>query len=159
MLVVDSCVLIHLSRIGRLDLLKVDECCTVDDVYRETVIEGYRGTSQISEAFQKWLSKNHVDSQNALEMAKTEEIEVTDAALILLAEQVNGTLLTNDKALITLAQSRGVQYLWLTSFLLMLCREKKISREEALGILYDLVQSGLNIEARIYAILERRLKH
>ena len=158
MLVVDSCVLIHLSKIGKLELLRVDECCTTDDVYRETVIEGYRGKSQISEAFEEWLIRKSVDTSSALEIAEKEQIEEADASLIILAEQVNGTLLTNDKALIVLARSRGISCLWLTSFLLTLSREKKIPREEALEILYDLVQSGLKIEARIYALLEKKLK-
>ncbi len=158
MLVVDSCVLIHLSRIGKLDLLRVDECCTTEGVYRETVIEGYRGKSSISDAFEKWLIKKHVDTGIAFKIAKKEGIEVVDATLILLAEQTNGILLTNDKALIILARSRGVSCLWLTSFLLKLCKDKKIKKEEALRILYELVQSGLNIEAKIYAILEKKLR-
>jgi hypothetical protein len=54
MLVVDSCVLIYLTRIGKLDLLK-NECCTTEDVYRETVIKGFKGSSQIGEAFDNWL--------------------------------------------------------------------------------------------------------
>jgi predicted nucleic acid-binding protein len=158
MLVVGSCVLIHLSRIGKLDLLKVDECCTTEGVYKETVIEGYRGKSSISEAFEKWLAKKYVDTELASGIARKEGIEVVDATLILLAEQTNGILLTNDKALIILARSRGISCLWLTSFLLELCKDDKIRRKEALKILYELVQSGLNIEAKIYAILEKRLR-
>lgn len=90
--------------------------------------------------------------------SKKEGIEVADATLILLAEQSNGILLTNDKALINLARSRNIEYLWLTSLLFKLCKERKISKKEALKILYELVQSGLSIEARIYALLERKLK-
>ncbi|HDN81117.1 MAG TPA: PIN domain-containing protein [Methanomicrobia archaeon] len=159
MLVIDSCVLIHLSRIGKLDLLrKADECCTTDNVYRETVIEGQRGKAKIAEAFDRWLVKKNVDTDTASQIAKKEGIEVADATLILLAEQSNGILLTNDKALINLARSRNIEYLWLTSLLFKLCKERKISKKEALKILYELVQSGLSIEARIYALLERKLK-
>ncbi len=159
MLVVDSCVLIHLSRIGKLDLLrKADECCTTDNIYRETVTEGQRGRSQIAEAFERWLVKKNVDIDIASQIAKKEGIEVADATLILLVEQSKGTLLTNDKALINLARSRGIEYLWLTSLLFKLCKERKISKKEALKILYELVQSRLSIEARIYALLERKLK-
>lgn len=158
MLVVDSCVLIHLSRIGKLDLLRVDDCCTTDDVYKETVIEGRRGKSQIAEAFKKWLIKKDVDSSIASEIVQKEGIEMADATVILLTEKVNGILLTNDKALILLARSRGIPCLWLTSFLLKLCKDGEIRKEEALDILYELVQSGLNIEAKIYAILEKKLR-
>lgn len=158
MLVVDSCVLIHLSRIGKLDLLRVDDCCTTDDVYKETVIEGRRGKSQIAEAFKKWLIKKDVDSSIASEIVQKGGIEMADATVILLTEKVNGILLTNDKALILLARSRGIPCLWLTSFLLKLCKDGEIRREEALDILYELVQSGLNIEAKIYAILEKKLR-
>lgn len=159
MLVIDSCVLIHLSRIGKLDLLrKADECCTTEDVYRETVIEGQSGKAKIAEAFDRWIVKKNVDTEIASQIAKKEGIEVADATLILLAEQSNGILLTNDKALLNLARSRNIEYLWLTSLLLKLCKERKISKKEALRILYELVQSGLSIEARIYALLERKLK-
>ncbi|KYK35845.1 MAG: hypothetical protein HXS46_18720 [Theionarchaea archaeon] len=158
MLVVDSCVLIHLSRIRKLDLLRVDDCCTTDDVYKETVIEGKRGKSQIAEAFKKWLIKKDVDSSIASEVAQKEGIEMADATVILLTEKVNGMLLTNDKALILVARSRGIPCLWMTSFLLKLCKDGKIKKEEALDILYELVQSGLNIEAKIYAILEKKLR-
>lgn len=66
MLVIDSCVLIHLSRIGKLDLLrKADECCTTDNVYRETVIEGQSGKAKIAEAFDRWLVKKNVDTDNS----------------------------------------------------------------------------------------------
>jgi predicted nucleic acid-binding protein len=156
-LIVDSCVLIHLSRIGKLDLLKVHECCTTDDVYKETVIEGKRGKSLISDAFEKWLTRKAVDTNVAFKIAQKEGIEVADATLILLAEQIHGTILSNDKDLILLARSRGISYLWLTSFLLKLCKDKKMKKEEALKIFYDLVQSGLRIEAKIYVILEKKL--
>lgn len=159
MLVVDSCVLIHLSRIGKLNLLRrAGKCCTTDDVYKETVIEGQRGKSQIDEAFEKWLIKKEVDTSIVSEIAQKEGIEVADATLILLAEQVNGTLLTNDKALITLARSRDIEWLWLTSLLLKLHKEKKITKEETKEIFYELVQSGLYIEAKTYAILEKKLE-
>ena len=159
MLVIDSCVLIHLSRIGKLDLLReAGECCTTDDVYRETVIEGQKGKAKIVEAFSKWLIKKNVDRESASQIAKKEGVEVADATLLLLSEQSNGILLTNDKALINLARSRNIEYLWLTSLLLKLCKERKISKKEALEILYELVQSGLSIEARIYAVIERKLK-
>lgn len=146
MLVVDSCVLIHL--------------CMYKDasVYKETVIEGKRGKSQIAEAFKKWLIKKDVDSSIASEVAQKEGIEMADATVILLTEKVNGMLLTNDKALILVARSRGIPCLWMTSFLLKLCKDGKIKKEEALDILYELVQSGLNIEAKIYAILEKKLR-
>ena len=157
MLVVDSCVLIHLTRIGKLDLLK-NECYTTEDVYRETVIKGFKGSSQIAEAFEKWLMKQSVKKDTAFELAEKEGIEVADATLILLAEN-HGTLLTNDKALINVARSRGVTCLWLTSFLIMLCNTGKIQKEEALEILFDLVQAGLRVDAKIYAILERKLKN
>ncbi len=121
------------------------------------MIEGYRGKSQISEAFEKWLIKKHIDTGIASDIAEQEGIEVVDATLILLTEQVEGILLTNDKALIILARSRGISWLWLTSFLLKLCKNKKIKKEEASRILYELVQSGLNLETKIYAIVERKL--
>ncbi len=159
MLVVDSCVLIHLARIGRLDFLRAaDTCCTTEDIYRETVIEGQRGSSQIAEAFRVWLARESVDERTALKIAAEEGIEKADATLILLADKTNGTLLTNDKALIYVARSRNVECMWLTSLLLRLCKTKRLSKEEALHILYELVQAGLNIETKVYGILEKKLE-
>ena len=98
-----------------------------------------------------------MDTTIALEIAQREGIEIADATLILLAEQTKSTLLTNDKALILLARSRGIPCLWLTSFLVKLCKDKKINKEEAFKTLYELVQSGLSIEAKVYAILEKKI--
>lgn len=159
MLVIDSCVLIHLARIGKLNILKAaDACCTTENVYRETVIKGQRASSLIAEAFEMWIEKKSVKQDDALSIAKEKGVEVADATLILLAEQTNGILLTNDRALIFLARSRSVRCMWLTSLLLDLCKNQKLSKEETLQILYDLVQERLNIETSVYALLEKKIK-
>ncbi len=159
MLVVDSCVLICLSRIGKLDLLRnADECCTTEEVCRETVIEGKRGSSQIAEAFEQWLVKKSVDREKATAIAEKEGIEPADGTLLLLAEKMKSPLLTNDKALITLARSRDIKAVWITSLLIMLCKEGAYSKEETLEMLYKLVQSGLHIRTDVYARLERKIR-
>lgn len=159
MLVVDSCVLIHLSRIGNLDLLrKADDCCTTEEVYRETEIEGTRGSFQIAEAFDQWLVKKSVDHDKATVIAEKEDVDPADGTLIVLTENANSTLLTNDKALIMLARSRGIKTIWITSLLILLCKDGICSKKETLEMLYELVQSGLHIEASVYARLERKIR-
>ncbi|MBU7025162.1 MAG: hypothetical protein HXS40_13455, partial [Theionarchaea archaeon] len=112
----------------------------------------------IAEAFEMWIEKKSLKQHDALSIAKERGVEMADATLILLTEQTNGILLTNDKALILLARSRNVRCMWLTTLLFDLCKNQKLTKEETLQILYSLVQEGLNIETSVYAIFEKKIK-
>ncbi len=163
MVVVDSSVLIPLSKIGRLELIErnFDEVLTTEEVYREVVVEGKgrMGTSKLKVCFEEWISTKEVDSDKAEEMAEMEGIATADASLLLLVEKVQDEpiLLTNDEALILVARSRNIEYYWLTTLILKSVREEVVSGEEGKKILDDLIDVGMNLDTRVYSKIIKKI--
>jgi predicted nucleic acid-binding protein len=155
MVVVDSCILIHLSRIGRLSLLEDLKVIVTPDVYREVVVEsgGKAGTEQLKKAFEKWIQMAKVNSSDSQKIADLGGIEETDASLLLLACERKKILITNDKNLIQLARSMNIECWWPTTLILNQLKAKKISPKEAEDILYELVNTGMRIHAGVYATI------
>ncbi|MFW6196902.1 MAG: hypothetical protein ACOC5D_06170 [Thermoplasmatota archaeon] len=165
MVVVDSSVLIPLSKIGRLELIKrnFDEIITTEDDFKEVVVEGKgkKGTSNIKESFENWISVKKVDTDKAKDIAEMEGIATADASLLLLVEKVqNGPiLLTNDRALILVAKSRNIEYYWLTTLILKSVRDGLISDVKGKELLDDLVDVGMNLDTRVYSkIIKKSMK-
>lgn len=159
-MIVDSSVLIPLSRVGRLSLLKeFGEIKITEDVYRETVEEakGREGVSSIREAC-SWISVIRNENEKKVrELAEQEGIESADASLILLAEEKKEILLSNDYYLIRVARSRGIECWWLTTLLLRAAKDKKIKKEEAKQILLSLVESGMRLSIEVYTAILKRI--
>lgn len=160
-MIVDSSVLIHLSRIGRLNLLKeFGEIKITEDVYRETVEEakGRSGVSSIGEACRSWITvAKEKNEKRITELAGWEGIEKADASLILLAEEKKEVLLSNDYYLLRVARSRGIECWWLTTLLLRAVKDKKIKREEARQMLQDLVKNGMRVSIEVYAAILKKI--
>lgn len=160
-MIVDSSVLIHLSRIGKLDFLKeFGEIKITEDVYRETVEEakGREGVSSIGEACSSWISViKMADEKKIRKLAEQEGIENADASLILLAEEKKEILLSNDYYLIRAARSRGIECWWLTTLLLRAVKGKKIKKEEAKQMLLNLVESGMRLSIEVYTAILKRI--
>ncbi|MCK5548882.1 MAG: hypothetical protein KAI64_07685 [Thermoplasmata archaeon] len=161
-MIVDSSVLIHLSRIGKLTLLKdfFGKVLITEDVYRETVDEakGRTGASAIEKACGKWIVVQKLKKKKAIDrMVELEGIEGADASLILLAEESGDKLLSNDHALIRVARARGVECWWLTSFVLNAYAKGTITKKKAKQVLLELVESGLRLAPEVYASMLRQL--
>ena len=109
MVVVDSSALIPLSWVSRLDLITAtyDEIRTTEHVRDEVLTEGKRGTV----ALKSFLGdvSIHETSSDAKEVASLEGIAVADASVIVLADDMCAVLLANDKGLINVARSHGVE--------------------------------------------------
>lgn len=161
-MIVDSSVLIHLSRIGRLTLLRkyFGEIVITEDVYRETVEEakGRVGASTIAKAYGKWINVQKLKNKKLINrIIDLEGIEKTDASLILLAEERGEPLLSNDYALIKVARARGVECWWLTTFVLNALAKGTVKKKEGKEILLDLIESGLRLSPQVYASMLRRI--
>lgn len=160
-MIVDSSVLIHLTRIGRLDLLKeFGDIKITEDVYRETVEEprGKPGVSSIKEACVSWIAVCKVGGRERVkELAEEEGIEEADASVVLMAEEGVEILLSNDYALIKVARSRGVKCWWPTTLLLQALKGGKMGRKEAGQILLELVESGMWLGVAVYAAILNRM--
>nr|QNO54335.1 hypothetical protein DIMBOPOO_00007 [Methanosarcinales archaeon ANME-1 ERB7] len=157
---IDSPPPIHLSKIGRLDILGSYELITTESVREEVIIEGKAGVSRLKELFKRTevvnLSEKDIDTASSI--AKTEGVHQADAELLLLANRKNCSLLTNDRALVLLARSLGIKVWWVTTLILNLVREKKLSKEVGKDILDDLIMSGMKIETSEYIRILREIE-
>jgi len=158
MVVVDSSALIPLAWVGRLDLISTtfDDIRTTTEVREEVLTEGKRGTAALDE-FLEGVAV-HDTSDRADEVASMEGIAVADASVILLAEDDEEILLANDKGLIEVARSHGVECWWVTTLLLSCTKNGDLTADEATDVLYDLVDEGMNLHPKVYAQVQKKLR-
>lgn len=151
MTVLDSSALIHLYRIGKLNLIQklFKKALITPDIYEE-VKEG-TGASEIRKACNGWISVAEPKSKDAEIISKAEDIEKADASAILLAMENETLLLSNDYALIMSARAKGVNCWWLTTFILKCIKQNVISKEEAKQTLLELVKTGMRLDNAVYA--------
>jgi len=158
MVVVDSSALIPLTWVGRLDLVSTafDDVRTTEEVREEVLTEGKRGTAALDE----FLTDIPVHDTPARtdEVASMEGIAVADASVILLAENDEEILLANDKGLIEVARSHGVECWWVTTLLLSCAKSGDLTADEATDLLYDLVDEGMNLHPRVYSQVQKTLR-
>lgn len=162
MVVVDSSVLIPLSRIGKLNLLRkiFKEIKVTEEIYKEVVkeSEGRSGTSEIEEACKDWIKICKIKSGvNIQKIAKVEGIEKADVSVVLLAKETNDILLSNDKSLIMVGKSKGVTCWWLTTFILNLVKKRLITKKDAKQILFELVEAGMRLRVEVYAAMLKEI--
>jgi len=158
MVVVDSSALIPLAWVCRLDLVEstFDDVQTTAPVRQELLTEGKRGTAALGEFLDGVTVHETPDA--AHEVASLDGIAVTDASVILLAERDGEILLANDKGLIEVARSHGVECWWVTTLLLNRTKEGGLTGDEAADILYELVDEGMNLHPKIYARVRQKLR-
>jgi predicted nucleic acid-binding protein len=158
MVVVDSSALIPLAWIGRLDLVSTtfDDIRTTEAVREEVLTEGKPGTAALDEFLADVVVHDVPDT--APEVASMEGIAVADASLILLADADEQILLANDKGLIEVARSHGVECWWVTTLLLGCAKEGDLTADEATDILYDLVDEGMNLHPKVYTRVQKKLR-
>jgi len=157
---IDSSPLIHLSKIGRLDILESYELITTVSVQEEVIVEGKAGVSRLKELFKRVevvkLSEEDIDIASSI--AKSEGVHQADAELLLLAKKKNCTLLTNDRALVLLARSWEIKVWWVTTLILNIVKEKRLSKEEGKDVLDELIMSGMTIETSVYIRILREIE-
>lgn len=157
MVVVDSSALIPLSLVGRLDLITAvfDEVRTTEAVREEVLTDGKRGVA----ALKAFLEDAHIHETppEAEGVAALDGIAVGDASVILVAADREAVLLANDKALVEVARSHGVECWWVTTLLLACTNEAVVTADEATDVLYDLVDEGMNLHPNVYTQIQKKL--
>jgi predicted nucleic acid-binding protein len=158
MAVVDSSALSPLAWVGRLELIPAvfEDPHTTVDVRDEVLIEGKRGTAALEEFLEEMTI--HPTPEDADSVAELEGITPADASVVLLAAEEDDVLLANDKGLIEVARSHGVDSWWITTLLFKCVRENVLSADEATDVLYDLVDEGMNLHPKVYARVQRKLR-
>lgn len=151
MVVVDSSAVIPLARVGRLDLIanSFESVRTTQAVQEEVLVEGKPGMSALQTFF------NDVSIQSippeAEQIAELEGLAVADASVLLLADERSEVLLANDRGLIEVGRALGVDCWWVTTLLLSLTKEGDLTGDEAGDLLYDLVDTGMNLHPKVYS--------
>lgn len=161
MVVCDSGPLIHLSRVGKLGLLKdlFEEVEIPPSVYREVVEEAKAlakpGVSAIEHAIEDgWMRVSKVKEKGTIKkLAESEQIQIEDAEVLHLAKTLSTSLVTSDGWLVKVAKGVGVETLWTTTLVLLAVKEKRISKEDGKTLLRELVLSGLYVRPDVYAML------
>lgn len=157
MVVLDSSALIPLARIGRLDLIAAvfDELATTEHVRGEVLTEGQPGAASLADFLEDVTV--HAAPEQAEDVARLEGIAVADASVIVLADDGDQRLLANDKALIEVARSHGVECWWVTTLVLRCAKADLLTAQQAQEVLYDLVESGMNLSPQVFAAIQRKL--
>jgi len=153
LIVADSAPLIYLSKIGRLDLLKklYGKIMIPQGVWNEVVTkaQGRAGASELETGTREgWIKVERVTLPKRLLDEGAEEVE---AEVIALAKKMNLPLLTNDRVLVTIARTTGVEARWLTQAVIDASKAKILSTREARVLLRDLVRAGLRIRSEVLA--------
>ena len=160
MVVCDSGPLIYLSRVGQIQLLRelFDSVLIPPSVYRETVQEAKalrkHGVSIIEKAINDgWIQVIDISPSEmdlVKKLAENESIEVEDAEVIFLGKKHSTSLVTNDKWLIKIAVSLGIDAFWTTTLILSAVKKKIISKNQGRKILRKLVLSGMHLRTDVY---------
>jgi predicted nucleic acid-binding protein len=158
MVVVDSSALIPLAWVGRLELVSTafDDVRTTEGVRPEALTEGKPGTAALDEFLADVAVHDTPDRVD--EVASMEGTAVADASVILPAEDDEEILLANDRGLIEVARSHGVECWWVTTPLLSCTKDAELTADEATDTLYDLVDRGMNPHPKVHAQVRKELR-
>ncbi len=158
MVAVDSSALIPLAWVGRLDLVttRFETVRTTPSVREEVLVEGKPGVAALEAFFDDVMV--HESPADAERVADLEGIATADASVVLLAANREEPLLANDRGLVTVARSHGVECYWVTSLLLACANSGELGGEEAKNVLYDLVDRGMNLDPQVYVQMQRKLE-
>lgn len=157
MVVLDSSALTPLAWVGHLDLIRAtfEGLHTTKNVREEVLTEGKRGTAALDAFFDDVTV--HEPPPDAENVASLEGIAVADASVIRLAADRDEPLLANDNGLIEVARAHSVDCWWVTTLLLATTKDGVLTSDEATDVLYDLVDSGMNLHPKVYAQVTQKL--
>ena len=160
MSVCDSGPLIYLSRIGQIELLrKLFGSVTIStSIYNETVEEAKilkkSGASAIENAVKDgWIEVVQLPAPEVefiKRLAESESIQVEDAEVLYLAKKRSAKLITNDKWLVKIARSLGIDTVWTTTLILLAVKKRILNRNEGRETLRKLIQAGLYVRSDVY---------
>jgi predicted nucleic acid-binding protein len=166
--VCDSGPLIHLSRIGKITLLKqlFNVVWITESTYNEVVEDGKTlrkaGVSTVEEAIKDgWIKVAEIQLRNherVARLARSESIDESDAEAIQLAIKTGALLITNDRMVILSVRALGVECLWTTSLLLRAVKSKILTANEALNVLQELAEAGLHMRLEVYESLRTAIQ-
>lgn len=136
----DATPLIHLSKIGALDLIKdlYEKCYITKIVYNETVVEGQKyghtDAVPINNAIGDWMEIKNPSGNMDMLMEK-HSIHIGEASSILLAKELLSVLLINEREGREAAKKEGVTVKGTIGIIADGVKERKISVRSAIAML------------------------
>lgn len=164
MIVADASPLIHLSKIGRLEILrKLYGTILIPNAVFDEVVEqakGRPGASEVETGIEKgWIKTVRVSVPGRV---KAEGAVGADGEVIVLADSRRLPLLTNDRAVAAIAKTHGLTVAWLTGAIVEAVEKDVVSSEGARVLLREMIRTGLRVRsevlAEVYHLIEERSK-
>jgi len=145
--------LIHLSKIGKLSLLRrlFSKVIIPRAVYSEVAVPGEVGCEETARAVQeKWIIVKDIhDRISAYELAPL--LHRGEAEAIVLAEEAKANyLIVDERVARHIVASRGIRVIGILGILSLCVELNLISINEALRLSQTLIESGYIIECEIY---------
>lgn len=155
MVAVDSSVIIHLARIGKLSLLRAyfKKIIITQSIEQEIIKDGKAGIEEIKKAIKEWMVAEKITSAG-----KSDILSIADIELIELAEMKKDFILTNDENIISFAKAKSIETMWLTTFLILCLKKKLIDKKGAKQILHDLVKYGCYIRTDTFIAVQNLIE-
>jgi predicted nucleic acid-binding protein len=149
-----------LSRIGQTELLRklFGSIAISASVYREIVEEAKilkkTGVSAIEDAVKDgWIEVVQLSTSEmkiARRLAESESIQIEDAEVLYLAKKRGTKLITNDKWLVKIARSLGIDTIWTTTLILLAVKKRILNKNEGKETLRKLILAGLHVRSDVY---------
>ena len=157
MILSNSSPLIYLSKISKLEFLKIlfHEISIPKEVYEEVVVKGKKekffDALKIEEAIKKgWLKIKEAEIEEQIKKFDT-EIDLGEIALINLAKKLAPSLiLIDDASARAIAEGMGFNVKGTLYVLLTAYKKKLISKNETKELINNLIFSGFRISQELY---------
>ena len=158
MIISDSTPLIHLARIGRLDLLSrlFKKVIIPESVFNEIVIkgeeQGYLDAKLIRKVTEEWIEIKELNKEELTELdeiLKIGPIGIAEGEAITLANNMRLPLLIDDSIGQKIARTLNIETYWTTSVVLKGVSVKIITRPEAKKLVEDLINGGLRVKPEV----------
>lgn len=157
MIISNSCPLIYLTKINKLDLLKIlfKEISIPKEVYEEVVVKGLEGNFLDALKVKNSIKENWIKVENikiTKEMSEfISEIDIGEISVINLARNIKPKLLLIDDASArAIAESFGFEVKGTLYILLKAYKHKLMTKDEIKLSLKDLVSNGFRISSELY---------
>lgn len=166
MIISNSTPLIHLTRIGWLELLKKEfkRVIIPKTVFSEVVIrgeeQGYLDAKIIRKATEEWIEVKELskkESKNLDEILSMAPVGKAEAESIVLAKNMKLPLLIDDLIGQRIARIYKVKTYWTTSVILKAFSDGVITKTQAKKIIEDLITSELRIKPKVLIELMKKL--
>ncbi|MBI4170557.1 MAG: hypothetical protein HY514_02600 [Candidatus Aenigmarchaeota archaeon] len=155
MVVVDSSVIIHFARSGKLELLEkyFKKIKITPEIGKEILQEGKAGEEQIKKSIGKWIVVKKIEIKR-----KSDILSNADMELIALAGKEKDFILTNDNEIVSFASAAKIETMWATTFLVGCIKKNILTKQQGKKILYDLIKSGMYLRTDTYAEITRQIE-